>query len=231
MTGSELHILDYEGPEEPEQAFLLWAAQMLETGAVSAEDVRSLFVTTPFRFKYIPDEEQRLYTQINLREAATATYQAMSRSATQRIFEICQWRDRRVQMNGNQSGSIASIVQDWSTHISQSRSSEPITETWLTSCFRLWENLFKHESLRVLVLNAEKKYGRSSPCDKISTLEAVLSKGKTVEMMTWLLGYLNWVVDNKQFSGSELSIRALTGKGSGVGNRGLSCKHVPESPC
>jgi hypothetical protein len=211
-----------QGPEEPEHAFLLWMAACLEAEPTDTqiEKFRRLLLTIPMRFKVIASEEARLFAHANLRETITGSHACMSRTATQRVYEVCQWRDRRMRIHGTQNATASKLAQLWNEQVHMARSSEPITEAFMAMSFRLWEQLLSHENCRKLILWAERTWGKLNPLDSVVKLEAVLTKAKgSVEHAEWLLGSIIFYVKCKYNSHGELSVRNLTGKNAG--NRGL----------
>ena len=211
-----------QGPEEPEHAFLLWMAACLEAEPTDTQlaKFRRLLLTIPMRFKVIASEEARLFAHVNLRETITGSHACMSRTATQRVYEVCQWRDRRMRIHGTQNATASKLAQLWNDQVHMARSSEPITEAFMAMSFRLWEQLLGHENCRKLILWAERTWGKNNPLDSVVKLEAVLTKAKgSVEHAEWLLGSIIFYVKCKYNIPGELSVRILTGKNAG--NRGL----------
>ena len=104
-----------QGPEEPEHAFLLWMAACLEAEPTDTQlaKFRRLLLTIPMRFKVIASEEARLFAHVNLRETITGSHACMSRTATQRVYEVCQWRDRRMRIHGTQNATASKLAQLW----------------------------------------------------------------------------------------------------------------------
>lgn len=181
---------------------------------------RRLLLTVPVRFRVLASEEARMFAHVNLRETITGAHACMSRSATQRVYEICQWRDRRAKVAGVQTATPAKLAALWAEHVQMARTSEPVTETFMGSAIRIWEHLLRHSSCRDIVLLAERTWGKASPFDSVTKMEAVLIKGgKSTDAHEWLLASMVWYVKNRFLTTGELSYRNLTGKG--FGNRGL----------
>eukprot|EP00971_Amphidinium_carterae_P176970 3508982-Amphidinium_carterae.1 len=188
------------GPEEPEHAFVLWLEDSMASGAFSSDDVRKLLLTVPMRFKFLPTEEARMFQQINTREIAVATFVALSASATQRIFQLAQWKERRLRAVGATGVTNVKLLQMWKDNVQMSNASEPVTDTFLTNAFRLWESIFKIEDCKKLILDAEAMWGRESPFDKISSIDAVASRCRANEDKIWCMEFMIYVVEKKQMS-------------------------------
>jgi hypothetical protein len=208
---------------------LLWMADKLSDAAETSQEDRAyyrrLLLTIPFRFIVVPTEEERMYKHINLRESITIAHQLMSRSSLQRIFEVCQWRERRLHTAGQKRGTPAVLAADWKANIVQAGGTEPISEAWIASAIRLWEQTMSMPSLMEILVAAEARWGKESPFDSITKMEAVLARasrqgtGSSERVQEWIFDSMVWYKENGFLSTGEMSVRLLTGKNAG--NRGL----------
>jgi hypothetical protein len=202
---------------------MLWMAECMNDTEVSDTQratFRRLLLTVPLRFRVIAGDEARLFAHVNLREKITGAHACMSRSAIQRVYEICQWRDRRAKNLGTHNATPASLALIWNEQVIMAGSSEPVTETFTALAFRLWEQLLCHDACRDLILWAERTWGKSSPFDTVMKMEAVVVKAKgSADAAEWLVASMIFYVQRGHMTTGELSVRNLTGKGSG--NRGI----------
>jgi hypothetical protein len=202
---------------------MLWMAECMNNTEVSDTQratFRRLLLTVPMRFRVIAGEEARLFAHVNLRETITGAHACMSRSTIQRIYELCQWRDRRAKNLGVQNATPTRLALIWNEQVVMAGSSEPVTETFMALAFRLWEQLLTHAPCRDLILWAERAWGKSSPFDTVMKMEAVVVKAKgSTDAAEWLVASMISYVQRGFMTPGELSVRNLTGKGSG--NRGI----------
>ena len=201
----------------------MWMAARI-TAADGSEEQLAIFsrllLTVPLRFRVIASEEERLFAHVNLRERITGAHACMSRSTTQRVYELCQWRDKRAKSLGVQNATAGKLAVVWNESVTMAKSSEPITEHFMALAFRLWEQLLSHPSLREPILWAERTWGKNNPFNAVMNMEAVVIKAKgSTESAEWLLHSMIYYVKKGFMSSGELSVRTLTGKGSG--NRGI----------
>jgi hypothetical protein len=202
---------------------LLWMATCIANDTASEERLaifRRLLLTMPMRFKVIASEEERLFAHVNLRELITGAHACMGRSALQRVYEVCQWRERRAKTHGGQNATPPKLAQLWNDQVKMARTSEPVTETFMGMAFRLWEQLLCHPTCRDPILWAERTWGKNNPFDTVMKMEAVAIKAKSsVESAEWLINSMIFYVKRGFMTSGEFSVRTLTGKGAG--NRGL----------
>jgi hypothetical protein len=200
----------------------MWMAGLITEASTQDQLVtfRRLLLTVPMRFRVIASEEERMFAHLNLREKITGAHASMSRSATQRIYEVCQWRDTRTKRQGSQNATPEKLAQVWNEQVKMAQTSEPVTASYMHMAFRLWEQLLIFPSCREVILWAERQWGKANPFDSITKLEAVVIKAKgSVESAEWLLSSMIFYVKRGFMTSGELSVRTLTGKGAG--NRGV----------
>ena len=157
--GSMLRV----SPAELEHAFFLRVAEDIEAGTddEALAPWKTAMLTCSFHFEVIETEEKRFYRQITLREQITGKHDAMSSTATQRVFQIMSlWSYKE---NTGETQTVVAFAKAWNTNVEMAASSEPVTEAFVKTAHKVWSKALSKETILPLILRAESKYGKRTP--------------------------------------------------------------------
>ncbi|CAE7282755.1 unnamed protein product, partial [Symbiodinium sp. CCMP2592] len=208
-------------PEEYEQAFLLWMAEKLDSGAddTDKEAMKRLLTSIPFRFHVLASEDARFFHMANLREVVKS-FKLVGRSAIQRIFELEGFRLRKLKSHGPGGCDPAQLAQQFMKELPTTSGEEDVTsETYIKNAFKVLENVLAVDEVKQIILACEREYGKLSPFYSMSQLEALMAKTKDAGQLAWAVDAIKFYVDRKFATSGEMSARNLTGKTTN--NRGL----------
>jgi hypothetical protein len=215
-------------PEEAIHALILRIAEAINaTRPVEEMQIwLDCLLNVSFEFVAVDSEEAFFWSAMNTREAIGAMFDGHFRTPVQRCYEVAAFRETRQLAVGGKV-SVADIVTEWQTKFRSSNMSERIDREYIDVCLVIYDRLLTIPVVRDEILGADETLGRKTPFDSIYKLEAVArrampkrgSAAVAVDKAYFLVKGLCDYVQNGDYSGAELSVRALSGKGHG--GRGL----------
>ena len=207
-------------PPELEHAFFLSVAADIEAG----KDEETLgywkvaMLTCSFCFEVLETEEQRFYRHITLREQITGKHDAMTSTATQRVFQIMSlWTYKE---NTGEKQNNADFAQAWNSNVEMAASSEPVSESFIKTAHKVWSRALSREAILPIILDAEGKYGKQTPFLTLSQIEAYIDKTRSEPTLAFCVRVVMDLIDNSMATGGEFSVRNLTGKNMNTQNKG-----------
>lgn len=209
-------------PEEILHAFVIRVAEDLERGTTteSLNIWQSCFLNTPMVFVPLESELSAYFTGVNQREDIGSKYENLYRTPVQRAYEITSFRRRR-ELERGQKVSVAELVSLWNQHVKMSNMADSkVDKNYIDVCCVVSDRLLSCAPIREVILECEELFQRRTPFDSIFKLEIIARRTSKAESRAlWLVTGLKDLVQNADYSGGELSVRALSGKGQG--GRGL----------
>ena len=188
-------------------------------------------LTVTFVFETLDTPDACYWRSVNLGEASIANFEAFARSTCQRVFELLAFKARKEAVTGKMSAK--ELAANWRANVVQSgsRFSEPVTDSFVDTAFKVHERLLGVPNLRMIVLQVDEAYGKGSPFNSLSVLEKFAIKCKTPDMLEWALACLADQLASGAASPGDFSVRALVGKGTGGGNRGVLDLFIAKKDC
>ena len=200
-------------PEEQERALIFKIAERLDAGCDVTEKQQWLAAcrSVTMVFEVHTSDEAMYWRSVNLREALIAKYDAVARTALQRVFELQVWRHNKEAKSGKLTS--AAVAEAWQQNSTLAKSSDPVTENFVDISAKIWTHMLQKESLRTVLLAAEEEFGKNNPLNAVTKLDAVMSKNKSADGLLWVLQSLFDLIRQGVASPGDFSLRALSGKG------------------
>lgn len=159
-----------------------------------------------------------MLTNINIRENISATYEACSPNATQRIYQIINFKEY-LEATSNSALSAKAVAKAWANRVTMASGSEAVTDTFIEVAIKVHKNFFSHPDVKVLLIRGDNKYGKiNNPIPSVYQLEAIGALCKSTTAKLWTLSAIYDAIDNGLATPGGFAVRLLTGKG--MGNKG-----------
>lgn len=214
-------------PEETIHALIIEISEDIEQGSMTVDELqiwRDCLLNTPFEFVALDAESSFWWASLNKREAVGATFDGHFRTPVQRCYEVAAFRARKEAQTGFKP-TVLEMVQEWSSNLNVSNMSEKIDKDYIDVCLVIHDRLLSISAVRDTVLECEELFQKRTPFDSIYKLEVIARRAiKRANVLNedkaiWVARSLKDMVQNGDYTGAELSVRALSGKGQG--GRGL----------
>ncbi|CAE7292347.1 unnamed protein product [Symbiodinium sp. KB8] len=172
-------------PEEPEHAFLLWIAELLDAGVTENDriQIRRLLLSVPLKFLILPSEQARYFAQANLREQIAMRHELESRTAVQKIFEFQMLRKKK-------NWKAQDIADRYTKEVEQAPcdQNEMVSLKYIENCFHIWDALFTIPNVQAVTLDVERRHA------------------------FWAVSFMRLYIDRGFMSPGEMTFRSLTGR-------------------
>ena len=214
-------------PEEMMFAFFIGASTHILSNPGNEDlpiDWKKCALATPMEFKAVADVDAMYWLAVNTREVLGTTYSAMYRSAVQRIFEMCQWKERHEKASGLTLAPEA-IVDIWKANVSVSAVGEEISYAFADAALTVWNRILSNDKCKQIIIDAENKWGKRTPWDSVYKLEGVVKRcGRPGDIatanITWCLAGVSDMILNDQQPSGFFTVRMISGRGH-PGNKGV----------
>ena len=173
-----------------------------------------------FEFVVLETAEEMRWHLINLREQFTTAYDALARSAYQRIWELVQVKSELDKDAGQHT--VEQFVQYWQGKFKKSSSklSEQISQSFITEALRLAQGLLSHASVRQLFDIFESRFGKMSPFMPLNTIQTLSKKTKKdPQEACWVLNGVLDLLDCGFKDLSDLKGAGFIGAASGPASK------------
>ncbi|CAE7346753.1 bsp6IM [Symbiodinium sp. CCMP2592] len=196
-------------PEEPEHAFLLWIAELLDTGVTDNDrlQIKRLLLSMPLKFVVLASEEARYFHQANMREQIAMRHEIESRTAVQKIYEFQMLRTKK-------NWKAKDIADRYTKEVEQAPrpQAEQVSLKYIENCFHIWDALFTIPDVQAVILDMERRHGMKSPFHFMSQLLALEMKCKSAETAFWAVSFMRLYIDRGLMTHGEMTFRNLTGR-------------------
>ncbi|CAJ1450695.1 unnamed protein product, partial [Effrenium voratum] len=208
-------------PEEVVHAYLLAVArdaQDVETPPETMTLWRKYLLSTTFRVVLASGEAVHWLT-VKHREEMTRRFQAVQRTALQRVFEVVAYLQQQNALPAPGAGKTCAVTTLAHTYANYgcTAGGERITENFIVEAVRLWRSLLSHKESRAILLELEEEFGHRSPLNGVSRLAelAKVCRGSSAEQL-WVLSTVQDRLRSGQMQVSEnLSAECLSGRSAG----------------
>jgi hypothetical protein len=166
------------------------------------------------RVEVICGYEDCFWKAINLRQRYASTYDALTRSTIQQIFELVKFRDEF------QPGSRKEIAEAWTAKVTELGTAliEKMDFAYVDSAIKIHDRMLCYPEVFKCIRKMDMEFGKGSCLNYIRVLELICMKGKEVDQL-WMLNCIaDYIFTLKEYTNRDLSTRTLQGSPN---NRGL----------
>ena len=185
-----LGSLQRVSPEEPVHALLFSIQEAIQAGCSDAilQRWRALLLTSSMVFEVIAPGDARYWRAQNLREEVSEKHVVLARSLRQRVFDVAGFKTEKDKENGTaMSSEKASKL--YRQHVKWSSSSEVVSTAFVDSALTIWRRVLNSQENHTLLEWCDSMYmdSKRNPFTSIYTLQAVVDRARTPQLITWAL--------------------------------------------
>lgn len=164
------------------------------------------------RVEVLQSYEETFWKSINLRQRYAGTYDALTRSTIQQIFELVKFRDEF------QPGSRREIAEAWQAKVTELGTSvvERMDFNYVDSAIKVHDRMLCYPLVFKAITEMDMEYGKASCLNYMRVLELICMKGKEHEQV-WMIHSLMDIIKAGEFTNKDLSTRALQGSANSRG--------------
>ncbi len=174
-------------------------------------------LTLPFIFETIDSDATLGKKSQRLRDSAAAAHETTTYTATQRVFNLMSFKQRRE--TAQTKLAVKQLQQLYNEGMADVPGQEALAEAWVDAACTVWERVLLDEQLRTLVLDMDNTYGQRSPFNSVYKLNEVVKIARTREAIAWCLLSLVDLITANAITADDCAVRLLTGKG--LGGKGI----------
>eukprot|EP00435_Cladocopium_sp_Y103_P075183 s37_g54.t1 len=152
---------------------------------------KQVVLSISMRVEVVSGYAERFWKAVNLRQRYASTYDALTRSTIQQIFELVKFRDEF------QPGSRKEIAEAWTKRVTELGTSlvERMDFNYVFKCIR----------------RMDMEFGKTSCLNYLRVLELICMKGKEVDHLWMINCIMDYIFNLKEYSNKDLTTRALQG--------------------
>ncbi|CAE7666405.1 unnamed protein product [Symbiodinium sp. CCMP2592] len=200
--------------------FMLWyTTERCFNPSFECRRWKTIMLSTTIVFELHDSMQSIFFKGVNLRNEIVSEYDALVRSATQRVYELMTFRAQLLQGGWELAGrsekrkaiSDEDLFQEWSRHgkEGESKSAEQVTLNFVQVAVTVYEKILSQGCLRDMVLKIDSTYDKQSPFTFITNLDLVAGRTKSVEQGAWMLRSIEHMLVTEQCTPKDFSKRTL----------------------
>ena len=206
-------------PEEMTHAMLGAIARDIQSGDKDAAQAwRAIALSTTAELRFYADPDAKLRKAMQLRENMSIDDEAMTRSQTQRIYEIVHFRNTLRETQGKAS------VPDILAYYTTLRMKEPITKSFIDTALTVHSRVLTLPAAERLLLRMDGLPKAQNPFGSLQRLQCIVSKAQMDhKLLVWFLYGIAHMVEHLKVlpDSPDLTMTGLTGKRTAeYGNHG-----------
>ena len=132
-------------------------------------------LSTPMRFRLFNSRHDAYIEALQIRENISGTAEAVVYSAYQRVWMIAAYIDEQVTANGGRRPSVKEIIDSYKTLKTVSDGTQ-VSNYFVESAIKIHGRAFCIPEVVQKMQEWDRKFGSENPLNKISSLEAIVSK-------------------------------------------------------
>ena len=166
-----------------------------------------MVLSISMRVEIISGYEDSFWKAVNLRQRYADTYDALTRSTIQQIFEVVKFRDEF------QPGSRKEIAEAWTAKATELGTAlvDLMDFSYVDSVIKIHDRMLCHAAVFKCIQKMDVEFGKASCLNYIRVLELICMKGKEVEQLCMLNCIIDYIFSLKEYTNRALSTRALQG--------------------
>ena len=204
-------------PEEVKVAFMMALARdVLAEGLADREAVlkgwKRAALSITATFKLLQTEDDVFFEAFNLREKLANDFQALARTTFQRIYEVAQFRARKLVSLGA-SASHKRICDEFNNRAELAATSEPVNVDFIQKALAVHAQAFSLPAVLKAITTLESLCGKSSPYDALGKLNGIVRKAKEPAIIEWTFCTITDLVISGRCGAKDFPERWLLGEG------------------
>ena len=214
-----LGSLQVVSPPEGWQCQLKACFEVLVAGGLTQEDANewaASFLTTTFKFKILPTEDERFAEAKTLRKIFLKQANALSRTTLQAITDLIGLKLRKeIELSRTLTNAdLLKLMKD----LADGDDNDDASETYITNATMVWKDVLSRDENMSIALAADNHPKYSTPFDSVYKYANISAKArKNPERINWVVCATWDSVVSEEHDAKELSIRVLTNTVSGKG--------------
>lgn len=165
-------------------------------------------------FVDLPSDDALHWQAVQEREDFGTDFEAMRRSAVQRLYEIVNYKKRKEDLTKNTL--TTQQLQEEYKKVKLGTNSEEVSDTFIEMALKVHRTCFSVPSIMKLLLMCDSEYGSQNPFDYLTKLDKISRRAKGDEL-AWVFHALHDAWKYGFMTDSGLSLRSIEGKGTLAG--------------
>jgi hypothetical protein len=202
-------------PDEIIHAFIIAIARDVKANAKDAilKSWRLHVLSATFSFLVLDRDEDIFWKTNGIREDMKSLYQAVARTAIQRVLEIARYKATREATQGKLSN--AKISELYREKLDAAAGTEKISEKYVDTALKVNDFLLSVGPVKSVIFALEEQMGQLSPFNSVHRLACFFSKTKDAAALTWVFNCVYDFFASRNFNPEEkFSVETLAGAGS-----------------
>ncbi|CAK0896993.1 unnamed protein product [Prorocentrum cordatum] len=208
------HSLKPPSPEEKRFAFVEAIARDIRAGKGDFVLKRQRALSVSACFVDLSTDDALHWQAVQEREDFGTDFEAMRRSAVQRLYEIVNYKKRKEDLLKNTLTTLQ--LQEEYKKVKLGSYSEEISDTFIEMALKVHKTCFGIQSISKLLLMCDSEYGSRNPFDYLTKLDKISRRAKGDEL-SWVFHALHDAWKYGFMTDSGLSLRSIEGKGTLAG--------------
>lgn len=205
-------------PEEIKMAFMKAVARDVRATELADRDTvlkgwKRAALSVTATFKHLPTEDDVFFEAFNLREKLANDYQALARTTFQRIYEVAQFRARKLVSLGA-SASHKKICEEFNNRAELAASSEPVNVDFIQKALAVHSLAFSLPRVLTAISTLESLCKKNSPYDALGKLHGIVRKAKDAPVIEWVFCTITDLVLSGRSGAKDFPERWLLGEGT-----------------
>ena len=212
--------LERLSPEECPHAVLLALAGRMRAADFDDEEAvrwRTCLLSATYCFEVVHTEDDLYWRAQSLRQAASADYVAIRRTAIQSCFELALGRRMQQEAKGHHLSpkEVAAAFLEKGRRVKGD--GEEFTVNFVESALRVYETLLQDPMVMGVLNRFEGRYNLQSGLNSVTKLDEIRKKCLDSDLRRWIFEGLWDMVEDKKLPNSDLSKPVLCGGAHSVG--------------
>ncbi len=120
---------------------------------------------------------------VSLREDVSQNHAALRLSALQLIYELVHFKSRHERVHGKCSSKV--IADAYRAGITFAETCETVTDSFVDQAMTFDARMLSNDVVATILLDCDDKFGLQTPFNGTTKLQAIVSKARTPEKITW----------------------------------------------
>lgn len=164
-----------------------------------------------FKFRIFGNDIDIIKESMNLREEIVAKGIEVGRTVTARIMEILSVKRSLEKIKGATHLNSAAVAEFY-VSVNLAPDTEKVSESFVEKALYVWDRALSVDSIRTSCLHMEELFGSKSPLNSITKLNDIVSRCKTEDNISFIIGGVLDSTINKIYAIDTFNSRFLNGK-------------------
>jgi len=161
-------------------------------------------------FKLLESDDDVWFEAFNARERLVTDFQALARTAYQRIHEIAQFRTKKLAVWGPGT-AVKKICDEFNKRAELAQGSDPVNVDFVQNALSVYEKALCLPDVVVAIEKLEAKCQKNSPFDSMAKLAGIVRKAKDPLAIQWVFCSVADLVLSGKSAGHDFPVRWLIG--------------------